>query len=606
MLSERSHLFILILVLLCGSLPFIHQAFHIDDRIYLEIADNILEKPLFPYDYPLVFEGIPTPDMASHSHLPLTSYYIALVKALTGSESEWIYHLAFLFFPLVAAVGFYDLAEGYLCFQLPAVCLLMVSPAFFVLSHTLMPDVPLLAFWILSLSRFLRICEDRAGVWDWALCALGLLAASFLSLVSAGLIVLMAAYWLIHVEEGQKSSQLWPVFCLLSLPVLLWLFWYLRAYLYYDRFVLTSTFLHMSKRDAFSWDVVGIKGLSFILNLGGTFLFPIALWGVLVNRIRVRVLLLVSFMSIVPFFVWFAGWTWSHMLLFALFLSSGLLVLWRFWSLIYELVFQVIRDVALSGFRQLSLSWGELRSTDESQADSLENQSSQAGEWGSKRIRNYELLLVFWFLGSILTALVVFYSGSVRYSLLALPPVILVCVKALESRIRNSYFLRNLIWTLVVVTAGYSAAIAYGDYRFAQVYPLNLKTITSEYAQPGRIVWFTGEWGYRYYFERAGGQILSRTSANPEKGDIIVKPRLATPWNTLYDGPEFSEFLERRLIRLDYPLRILDYSSHAGFYSTGWGILPFSVTSGEPVESFDIFRVVKKYDGPIPEPESHF
>ncbi len=228
-MSERSPRFILILVLLCGSLPFIHQAFHIDDRIYLEIADNILEKPLFPYDYPLVFEGMLLPDLASHTHLPLTSYYIALLKALTGNESEWIYHLAFLVFPLIAAVGFYDLAEGYLRFRLPAVCLLIVSPAFFVLSHTLMPDVPLLAFWIFCLSRFLRICAGQAKVWDWTLCALGLLAASFLSLVSAGLIVLMAAYWLIHVEKGKKSSQLWPVVCLLSLPVLLWLFWYLRA-----------------------------------------------------------------------------------------------------------------------------------------------------------------------------------------------------------------------------------------------------------------------------------------------------------------------------------------------------------------------------------------
>jgi len=281
-------------------------------------------------------------------------------------------------------------------------------------------------------------------------------------------------------------------------------------------------------------------------------------------------------------------------------------VLWHFWSFIYELVFQAIHDVALSGFRQLSLSWGELRSIDEPEADSPENESSQAGLWGKRRTRNYELLLVFWFLGSVLTALVVFYSGSVRYSLLALPPVLLVCVKALESSIRNSYFLRNLIWTSVVVTAGYSAFIAYGDYRFAQIYPLNSEKLTSEYAQPGRTVWFTGEWGYRYYFERAGGQVLSRTAVDPEKGDIIVKPRLATPWITLYDGPEYSEFLERRVIQVDYPLRILDFSSHAGFYSTGWGILPFSVTSGEPLELFDVFRVVKKYDGPIPEQESHF
>ncbi|MGH9338195.1 MAG: glycosyltransferase family 39 protein, partial [Acidobacteriota bacterium] len=185
---------VLILVIAATYLPFLNQAFHIDDRIYLQIADNILQKPFFPYDFEAIHEGFAAPDAASHSHLPLTSYYLALVKLLTGSEAEWVYHLAFIVFPLIAAFGFYDLASRYTCHPLAAACLLVVAPSFLVLSHTLMTDVPLLAFWIVALSSFMRIADGQAGRRDWLLCALSLLAAGFISLVTAGLILLMAVY----------------------------------------------------------------------------------------------------------------------------------------------------------------------------------------------------------------------------------------------------------------------------------------------------------------------------------------------------------------------------------------------------------------------------
>ena len=58
MLQAHYHRFGLLLLVFSSSLPFIHQAFHIDDRIYLEISENILKNPLFPYDYSPIFEGL--------------------------------------------------------------------------------------------------------------------------------------------------------------------------------------------------------------------------------------------------------------------------------------------------------------------------------------------------------------------------------------------------------------------------------------------------------------------------------------------------------------------------------------------------------------------
>ncbi|MDA2937112.1 glycosyltransferase family 39 protein [Acidobacteria bacterium AH-259-A15] len=604
--------FLLIIVVLCGSLPFVHQAFHIDDRIYLEVADNILDKPLFPYDYSPIFEGLITPDAASHSHLPLISYYLALIRLVTGSQKEWVYHLAFLVFPLLAAMGFYDLAQRYVRFRLAAACLLVVSPAFLVLSHTLMTDVPLLAFWIFSLSRFLRIANGEASTPDWVLCGLSLLAAGFISLISAGLILLMSAYLLIKRRGTGEQTAALPttlaIACLLALPVLFWLLWYLRAYLHYDRLVLINTFLHMSKREALSWDLMGLKALSFVLNLGATFLFPLALWYGFAGRLSVRIFLLISFLSFVPFYIWFTDWSWKAVFLFALFFSSGLLALWHVLSRCGAVVTWCCGEFLLSGFRELSLSWGELRSvaTDESsEPDSSATGATAPQHQGTTALHDQALLLL-WFFGILLSYLFAYYSGSVRYSLLALPPLLLWWVAALERRVKEPYFLRNLIWFGVILTGFYSLAVGYGDYRFAGVYRSAAREISSQYSQPAQTIWFTAEWGFRYYLEKAGAKPLTRTQRGARPGDIIVKPYVASPWVTLYDGDEYTQLLEQRYVSMKYPIRVLDFFSHAGFYSTGWGILPFSLSTGERWEWFNVFRVTREYEGPIPEPERHY
>lgn len=591
----------LILALLVGlaALPFLDQAFHIDDRIYLEIADNILIKPLFPYDYTPIFEGLVTSDAASYGHLPLTSYYLALIKLLTQSSSEWIYHLSFLLFPLLAAVGFYDLLERKSKFPLAGACLLVFSPAFLVLSHTLMADVPLLAFWLLSLSRFLRIVEGQAGISDWIVGGISILAAAFLSLISVGLVLLMGAYLFMRFRElaklGKVPSAITPILGLLLLPVLLWILWYVRAYLYYDRLVLIETFLHMSKRAAFSWELLGVKTLSFVLNVGASLVFPLALWFAFAKGIGLRILALIFLFSAVPFYIWFTGWPLSSIFLFSLFFSSGLAL---FWVVISR------SRLELRWWLQKNAQVGATGSSWESVDPISEELNSRIKP--SERGRAFEGLWILWFLGVFVLCLTIYYSGSVRYSLLALPPVVWWWIRALEKRIQNGWFLRNLVWLGVVLTAGYSLLIAYGDYQFSEVYRRAAIEITEEYERPGQKIWFSGEWGFRYYFKKNRGSLLSRNSIEPVVGDIIVKPYLASPWVTLYDGNKYSQLVEQRFVSLRYPIRMLDFSSHAGFYSTGWGVLPWGLSNGERWEWFNVFRVKHPYQGLVPEPERHY
>ncbi len=599
----------LVLIVAATYLPFVGQAFHIDDRIYLEVAANIVEKPFFPYDYSPVFEGLISPEAASHSHLPLIAYLIAFIHMITGSQAEWIYHLAFLVFPLLAALGFYQLAKRYVRFPLAAACLLVLAPVFLVLSHSVMTDIPLLAFWIVSLFHFLRIVEGQGRRRDWIACGLSLLAAGFISLLSGGLILLMAACFIMRRDRSDDRLSCRPsavgIVCLLALPVLLWGIWYLRAYFYYDRFVLFNTFLHMDKRDFFSSQLMVVKALSFMLNVGAVFVFPAVLWCAFAGRISLRLFLLVFLVSFVPFYIWWTNWSELHIFLFALFMSSGFLTVSAFLKLCFRVwVTRASSRVPLG--------------TDQSLWAKIVEKSPLPGRCGvistqpypstivSSQEHSRAIVLLLWFFGVFFSSLFFHYSGSARYCVLALPPVILFCLRALENRVKNPHFLRNLVLLAVMLTGVYGLTISSADHQCAAAYRKVAREICEDYMRPGQTVWFTGEWGFRYYLEQGGARIITRIGTGPKPGDIIVKPYVASPWVTLYDEDRYSDLLEQRHVPIKHPIRILDFSSHAGFYSTGWGILPFSITTGENWEWINVFKVKEKYRGSIPQQERHW
>ena len=395
----------------------------------------------------------------------------------------------------------------------------------------------------------------------------------------------MVAHGLIgySLPGGRLTQHLPPrtLLLIVVVPLLFWTAWYLRAYFHYDRFVLVNTLLHIDQRSAFSTDLIGLKSVSFLLNLGGAMLFPLTLWYGLARRWSFRVSLLIFFLSMLPFglgFPWTEGWEWPHITLFSLFFSSGFLALWSASTALREVL------------RQLAHTW-RLRLLPDP------DPNPHGERWWT------ESLLLFWFFGILMAYLILFYSGSVRYSLLILPPVILLWQTRLEERIENPWLLRNLCWLAVFLSLVCSLPLAHRDYEFANLYRTASRELVGEYSKAGQRVWFTGEWGFRHYMSKNGATALNKSETGADVGDILIKPYVALPWVTPYDGEEYLVLLEQRPAFSSNPLQILDFFAHAGFYSTGWGILPFSFSTSRPWEWFNVFEVKKAYDGPIPTPE---
>lgn len=573
---------VVLLVALGATLPFLFQAYHMDDRIYLSIADHILKQPLFPYSFHVVFEGTQAPDVASHSHLPLTSYFLVVVKLLAGGHREWADHLFFAVFPLLAAAGMYDLSSRYVRFPLAATCLLLFSPAFMVHAHTLMNDVPLLALWLLALSRFLRVMDGSKSRVDRLICFVSVLLASFISLFTLALLILMGVFSLLRRRGPERPERpavsSWLLMLLLA-PVLLWGLWYLRGFFHYDRFVLVNTALHMGKRHIFQWDIMLEKLLSYLLTCGGVFFFPLACWYGFGRRLSSRIALLILLLSYLPFYAGMAGWLfrpdlqrfhWSffHVTLFACFFSTGILAN----GYLLRLGYRAGRDLV----------------------------KGAAGPAGVATRTAEDMVLFLWGAGIFLACMLLYYSGAVRYVLPALPVFVILWVRSLEERISDHYFLRNCIWLGVVLSALYGFSVSMADYQFAGMYRSAARRVVEDYERPGRTIWFTAEWGLRYYLEQNGARVLPRIAVGPRPGDVIVKPFVAMPWTTLYDPRRYSHFLERRVLDYRNPIRMLGFRAHAGFYSTGWGILPLSWENGRPWEWISVLQVDRAYQGPLP------
>src|SRR3989339_23459 len=137
-------------------LPFINKPFNVDDPFYLKMAQHIRTDPLHPYSFKINWSG-ETRDAWQSGEAnfpPLIPYYIAFVTALFGTQ-EWVLHVSFLIFPVMAAVSFYFIARKYCRDALLPALLFAAAPAFYVSATSIMLDVPLTAFIVCAIALFI-------------------------------------------------------------------------------------------------------------------------------------------------------------------------------------------------------------------------------------------------------------------------------------------------------------------------------------------------------------------------------------------------------------------------------------------------------------------
>lgn len=514
---SRRALIILLLVTLAGTAPFLDQAFHIDDEVYLRLARDLVDSPATFLAGSAPLFGRETPLVDHTQHPPLTLAFLALLRFGLGRTSEVPFHAAYAGFAFLAVYGLLRLLRRLTPHGFEICLLIAVSPPFVVSAHTLMTDVPFLAFFVLALDAFLELLETATP----AAAARATVLASLCALTQFRGLLLPLVVLAYACATGRGSRRL-ALAALLPFGVLTLVEVTARHLWGVSPFLRSAGFLTLTG------DRLLLSAVTYLAALGGCLGFLVI---AVVDRVSWRRWALLAPIGALAVLSHRRQMDTVNLVLGVLYVTAGLV-----------LVYDLVRSGTSTAFAVLR------RRSPKPHPNPLAS-----------------LLGV-----TVLASLVVMGLFACVRNLLVLIPLLLVAfVHEYKELLRP----RRL-----AVAAGLSAALALAcsvsDYAWAGAY----RTYARQYKEkPG--VFFTGEWGFRYYMERSGAQYLLASRQDLPDGALVVRPEIAAPENRL------DPRLERRLRpladeTLPGPLPLVLMSRpprNCGWYSEGYGILPFCV-----------------------------
>jgi len=540
-------LLFLVAVILLLTVPFLNQAYQLDDREFIEFGRAQLEHPfqfyLTDYDYAGAFYKL-----FQTTHPPVLSSLIATTIWLTGNEAEPLLHGAYLIFPLLAGVSMYSLGRRFTGRALAASLLLVTTTGFLVTSHTLMGDLPGLAMWLASISSY---------VWG-------------VDRVDRRLLVLSAFFLSLAVMTSYQCLSLLPLLFLYTLlkrritvanmvPLLV----PLAVFAVYATYFYSSTgeFIRFSYRRGirFGWDAMPLKARALIVFLGASTIFPLSIIMVMVRK-RLDILLMgVLFVPLALIGVWIP-------------FSSGDL------DSLQAVLILIFSAAGLSVF-----------------IVAVRNIVIGLSQWKTANCRTVDrLFLSIWFIGVSFYIFFLLPYTTVRYMMPLFPPVIFLFLQGAEAMLQGRRrWLTGFLSGTIILTLAMALPGAVATYKLASANRTLADQYRNEFSDEVANVWFQGEFGFRYYMEKAGFDYLG-VSAIAESGDLVIssiassttgQDRLLAPV-----PKEFSIVIGKKIINDDFPFRTSQYLGKDGFYTRKNGPLPV-MPSREPLDEITIYRL---------------
>ncbi len=522
-------------------MPFIGQALHLDDAIFWDFARNNLSHP-FQQHIPNYFLMGRQFGAFRDTHPAFDELYISLFMLAGGvGAPEALFHLGFIIFPLIAGASMFFLGSRFTRGALPAALLLLSTPAVMVLSHTLMGDLPMTAFWLAATAAYIY-GTDRRSPPLLALASILTTLTVFTGYQGLALILLLPAYAWIQTGRLRREAVLPAVLPVVAFAAFTW--FNLAHYGALPRFS------HAQGLSVQGYSLVS-RFQGMILQLSGASVFPPFLAGAFMLRRR-RYLALPAVAAGAALLGWrqlSPAYPPASAILFAIFIFTGACLLIG--------VFSEGLAQAISRIR------------------------------GRPPDRDF-LFLALWLVSILAAVVVLLPDATTRYYLPVFAPMVLLMFREAEAAISSRRLLTGLALAAIGMSFVAGLWLSAADYRLAQAYKDFALSVNSRY-HPTGTVWFVGEWGFRHYMEQEGYRYLPADSAEPKKGDLIIEPGLM-------QRPVAPSLLKR--VRLadapaadwSMPVRVMSPPADAGFYGTYWGRLPFSITS-RPLERFKVYTV---------------
>ena len=541
--SQIVPIFILISITVLCLAPFANKAFNIDEPLFIWTAKQIHLHPLDFYGFRINWYGTAMDASRIIKNPPFASYYLSLAASLFG-WNELQLHLAFLLPAIAAVLGTYFLARRFTQNPVAATVIGIVNPVFILSSSTVMCDTMMLAFYLWAIFFWVRgIKEDRGR--DLFIAAVLIALSSLTKYFGVSLIPLLFLYTIFCGGDKGKRALF------LLIPVLILGLYQWETYLLYGRGLLSDAASYATREKGTNF--TGIFA-SFAIGLSFT-------GGCLITA------------------CFFAMRLWSK----RIFLAAAVLIPGAAWALSWINLPHVAQNASWGYYLQLSFFM----------AAGLNLLVVAALDFGRKQDPD-ALLLGLWVLGTFLFASFINWSVNGRSILPMVPAAAMVVMRSIEQKSGDAWQAQLKSMALPVACAYLlSMAVTWADFKLAGTARTAATVIAKSYGTPGRPSWFQGHWGFQYYMDENGASAFDRKNSSLQPADVMVVAE-----NNTNFFPEIND--------QGSPLRILEfmpasflstmnYNAGAGYYSSGFGALPFLVGSGF-VERYHIFvfrRAVK-------------
>lgn len=520
--------------------PFLGQAFTMDDTLFIRAAQQIAKNPFDFYGFQINWYGGMMQMSEVSQNPPLMSYLIAAIAYFVG-WSEVALHSAFLLAAVAATLGTWRLARSFCPHPVLAAMTLAVTPTFLVSSTSLMCDTTMLALFIWGLAFWVQGLER--GKWQPCLISALLLSAAILTKYFA-----ITAIPLLTLLTLTRTRRPDPRLILLLIPLSVLLGFGIWSESLYSRNLFTSAIDYSGKHHdtniANYWQRL-LVGLSFTGGSLAAFLFFAPL---LFSRRRI----LIGVIGIVAIAAQLA----AAGSIGPIQLAAGHQLQW--W-LIIQLSLFILTGAAVLGHCIPELF---------------------------KKNRGDSLFLVCWVAGTFIFATFINWTCNAR-SLLPLAPAITILILRRLPTTGPLHFRR--FWPLLPA-ALLALGVAQANASFANQQRAAAHRIATKFATFKGTVWFQGHWGFQYYMEAMGAKPVDFAHPHFQKDDIMVVPRNNT--NIRYPPPDFV----LREIIFEKPKGFIATMEmtvlHAGFHTDRWGPLPYSC-GNVPDEEFRLFSVNK-------------
>ena len=532
-------IFWLTLVTLACLAPFMDKAFHMDDPLFVWSARHIQSHPLDFYGFTLNWEGHEAPMSAVTQNPPLAAYYLALVGSLLG-WNEIALHAGGLLPALAVVLGTFFLARNFCSHPLLPALIVATAPVFVLSGTTVMCDMLLLAFWVWSLFFWLEGFQQGNGP-KMFLAALLIAAASLTKYFGLSLTPLLMVYSLME----RRRAGWWLLYLLLPLiPIAL--YQWLTFHLYGHNLLVNAVKYATS------------------LGVGGNFLSKFLAGFAFVGGCIIMLL------TVAPFL-----WGWKRALLG---LPAMVLVGWLIILLKKVGVFPAVMEGHVNWLFVVQMSLWVVAGASLvilMGADVMESRTSAS------------VLLLLWIAGTLFFTCVLNWTVSGRNILPLLPAVSLLLTRRLEKKGclttgSGKYRLAGPLAISLVV----ALLVTRADYKLANASRDEASLLTQKLAGAVSGIKFEGHWGFQYYMEKDGATALDKLNPQLSPNNAVI-----VPLNNSYLFPlpqdYFMPWLKHESKSSDW---LATMSCGAGFYSDGWGPLPF-VFCAVPPQDYLVYRV---------------